>query len=113
VIARTASELAGINRHSATMYYQKIRTMLAQEIEDETPFDGEVEVDESYFIGRWTQSYQRHPPSPCGLRRDWSKTFGTRPSAHSADTTASLPSNLTSSCRNVSLGLIMDQSTSN
>jgi transposase len=49
VTARTAAKLAGINRHSATLYYQKIRAMIAQEIEDETPFDGEIEVDESYF----------------------------------------------------------------
>lgn len=51
VTARTAAELVGINRHSATLYYQKIRAMIAQEMEDETPFDGEIEVDESYFGG--------------------------------------------------------------
>lgn len=51
VTARTAAELVGINRHSATLYYQKIRVMIAQEIADETPFDGEIEVDESYFGG--------------------------------------------------------------
>src|SRR5271156_6352334 len=50
--ARTASELAGVNRHSATLFYHKIREMIACELEDETPFDGEVEVDESYFGGR-------------------------------------------------------------
>ena len=49
--ARTASELAGVNRHSATLFYHKIREMIAGELEDETPFDGEVEVDESYFGG--------------------------------------------------------------
>lgn len=52
VTARTAAELAGINRHSATLYYQKIRAMIAQAIEDETPFDGEIEIDESYFGGQ-------------------------------------------------------------
>jgi transposase len=51
VTARTAAQLAGINRHSATLYYQKIREMIAQKIEDDTPFDGEIEVDESYFGG--------------------------------------------------------------
>ena len=35
VTARTAAELVGVNRHSATLYYQKIRAMIAQEIEDE------------------------------------------------------------------------------
>lgn len=51
VTARTASELVGVNRHSATLFYQKIRHMIAYELEDESPFDGEVEVDESYFGG--------------------------------------------------------------
>ena len=51
VTARTAAELVGINRHSATLYYQKIREMIVIELEGETPFDGEVEVDESYFGG--------------------------------------------------------------
>jgi transposase len=51
VTARTAAELVGINRHSATLYYQKIREMIVFELEDETPFDGEIEVDESYFGG--------------------------------------------------------------
>jgi transposase len=51
VTARTAAELVGINRHSATLYYQKIREMIVVELEDETPFAGEIEVDESYFGG--------------------------------------------------------------
>lgn len=33
------------------LYYQKIRAMIAQEIQDEAPFDGEIEVDERYFGG--------------------------------------------------------------
>ncbi len=51
VTARTAAELVGINRHSAMLYYRKIREMIALEIADETPFDGEIELDESYFGG--------------------------------------------------------------
>lgn len=51
VTARTAAELAGVNRHSATLFFQKIREMIAYELEDESPFDGAVEVDESYFGG--------------------------------------------------------------
>lgn len=51
VPARTAAELAGVNRHSATLFYHKIRQMITCELEDESPFDGEVEVDESYFGG--------------------------------------------------------------
>ena len=49
--ARTAAELAGVNRHSATLFYQKLRQMIAYELEDESPFTGEIEVDESYFGG--------------------------------------------------------------
>ncbi len=49
VTARAAAALTGINRHTATLYYQKIRAMIAQAIEDETPFDGEIEIDESYL----------------------------------------------------------------
>lgn len=52
VTARSAAELLGINRHSATLYYRKIREMIAYELEDESPFFGEVEVDESYFGGK-------------------------------------------------------------
>lgn len=51
VPARMAAELASVNRHSATLFYHKIRQMIAYELEDESPFDGEVEVDESYFGG--------------------------------------------------------------
>jgi len=51
VPARTAAELADVNRHSATLYYHKIREMIAYELDDDSPFDGEVELDESYFGG--------------------------------------------------------------
>jgi len=51
VPARTAAELTGVNRHTATLFYQKIRGMIAAELNDESPFDGEVELDESYFGG--------------------------------------------------------------
>ena len=49
--ARSAAELVGVNRKTATLYYQKIRQMIAYELEDDTPFAGEVELDESYFGG--------------------------------------------------------------
>lgn len=52
VPARTAAELVAVNRHSATLFYQKLRQVIAYELEDETPFSGEIEVDESYFGGR-------------------------------------------------------------
>ena len=52
VPARTAAELAGVNRHSATLFYHKLREVIAVELDDESPFDGEVELDESYFGGQ-------------------------------------------------------------
>ncbi len=51
VPARTAAELVGINRHSATLFYQKIRQMIFDELQTNSPFDGELELDESYFGG--------------------------------------------------------------
>jgi len=51
VPARTAAQLAGVNRHSATLFYQKIRQMIVDELSDDSPFDGEIELDESYFGG--------------------------------------------------------------
>ena len=48
VPARMAADLAEVNRHSATLFYHKIRQVIAYELEDDSPFAGEVEVDESY-----------------------------------------------------------------
>ena len=52
VPARTAAALVGVNRHTATLYYQKLRELIAAQLEKEAPFNaGEIEVDESYFGG--------------------------------------------------------------
>jgi len=52
VPARTAAELVGVNRHTATLYYHKLREVIVAKLADEAPFTvGEVEVDESYFGG--------------------------------------------------------------
>lgn len=50
--ARMAAQLVGVNRHTATLYYHKLREAIAERIADESPFGGEVEIDESYFGGR-------------------------------------------------------------
>lgn len=52
VPANRAAKMLGINRHSAERVYQIIRLKLARECEKDSPFGGEVEVDESYFGGR-------------------------------------------------------------
>lgn len=50
--ARTASELVGINRNSASKFYGFIRLPIAEQLARQTPkLDGEIEVDESYFGG--------------------------------------------------------------
>ena len=51
VTARTAAELVGVNYHTAHLFYRKIREMIVYNIEDEMPFAGQIEVDESYFGG--------------------------------------------------------------
>lgn len=50
--ARTAAELVGVNRNTATLYYHKLRETIAERIAGESPFEGEVELDESYFGGK-------------------------------------------------------------
>jgi transposase len=51
--ARCASELIGINRNTAAYYYQRLREIITHHLEQESIeiFDGEIEVDESYFGG--------------------------------------------------------------
>lgn len=49
--ARTAAELVGVNRNTATLYYHKLRETIADHIVDESPFEAEIELDESYFGG--------------------------------------------------------------
>lgn len=51
VTARTAADLAGVNRNTARQFYHKLREIIAWHIEEEWQFSGEIEVDESYFGG--------------------------------------------------------------
>jgi transposase len=52
VTARTAAEVAGVNRRTAILYYHKLRELIADKLAAEMPFEvGEIEVDESYFGG--------------------------------------------------------------
>ena len=52
VTARTAASLLDIHRNSAAYYYHRLRKIIYKELEKVTVFDGEVELDESYFGGR-------------------------------------------------------------
>ena len=51
--ARCASSLVGVNKSTASYYFQRLREIIAYHIEQESheAFDGEIEVDESYFGG--------------------------------------------------------------
>jgi transposase len=55
VTARTAADLVGINRNSATLFYHKLREIIAHNLFDEGEeyFAGEIEVDESYFTHKY------------------------------------------------------------
>ena len=43
------ADLTGISRHTVRKYFEKFRKKMLKWSQDETPFSGEVEVDESYF----------------------------------------------------------------
>jgi transposase len=51
--ARCAADLIGVNRNTAAYYFQRLREIILYELEQESHevFDGEIEVDESYFGG--------------------------------------------------------------
>jgi transposase len=51
VPASKAAKAISVNRHSAERIYTIIRVCLAKECEKESPFGGEVEIDDSYFGG--------------------------------------------------------------
>lgn len=51
--ARCAAELIGINRKTAGYYFHRLREIIAYQLDQESQdvFEGEIEVDESYFGG--------------------------------------------------------------
>lgn len=51
VTARTAAELTGVSKDTAALFYRKIRMVIAAKLLEDSPFAGEVEIDESYFGG--------------------------------------------------------------
>ena len=53
VTARSAADILGIQSNTAMLFYHKIRVLLYDFLEQESSeiFDGEIELDESYFGG--------------------------------------------------------------
>ena len=50
--ARTAALLVGVNRNTVTMFYHRVRGVIAEKLAEEAAeLAGEVEVDESHFGG--------------------------------------------------------------
>ena len=54
-----AAELIGLNRNTVRLFYHRLREIIVEEQDRQSPFDGEIEVDESYFGGvrkgkRWS-----------------------------------------------------------
>jgi transposase len=47
--ARTAAQLVGVNRNTATLFYHKARELIAEHLAEESPFQDAVEVDENYL----------------------------------------------------------------
>ena len=52
VPARTAAELVGVNRNTATLFYHKLRELIVENLARQASFlCGEIEANESYFGG--------------------------------------------------------------
>jgi len=49
--ARCASELVAVNKTTAAYFFHRLREIIYHATEEEAPFSGEIEVDESYFGG--------------------------------------------------------------
>jgi transposase len=49
--ARCTADLVGVNKTTAAYYFHRLREIIYQATEDETPFSCEIEVDESYLGG--------------------------------------------------------------
>ncbi|MFC1122343.1 transposase, partial [Pasteurella multocida] len=52
VTARTAAQLVGVNKNTAAYYFHRLRLLIFHNSLHLEMFDGEVEVDESYFGGQ-------------------------------------------------------------
>ena len=50
--ARTAADLAGINKTTAAYFYHRLREIIAWRLDQASPLAGEIEADESYFGGK-------------------------------------------------------------
>ncbi|MBD2791992.1 IS1595 family transposase [Xenorhabdus sp. 42] len=49
--ARIAAELVGIHRNTAAYYFHRLRILIAEHVDKHSWFEGEIEINESYFGG--------------------------------------------------------------
>ncbi len=50
--SRTAAELVGVNKTTSAYYFHHLRVLIADYVDEYSMFEGEVEIDESYFGGK-------------------------------------------------------------
>jgi transposase len=50
--ARTVAFLVGVNKNTSSYYFQRLRELIYENSEHLELFEGEIEVDESYFGGK-------------------------------------------------------------
>jgi len=51
VTARSAADLVGLNHKTGAFFYHRLRQIIADQLDRNTPFAGQIELDESYFGG--------------------------------------------------------------
>lgn len=52
VTAHSAADLLGIQANTAALFYHKLRDLIAYQLDEACPVEGEIELDESYFGGQ-------------------------------------------------------------
>ncbi len=57
--ARTAAELVGVNKTTSDYYFHRLRVLIADYVDEHSMFEGEVEIDESYFGGKRKEKRRR------------------------------------------------------
>jgi len=70
--ARAVAELVGVNWNTAVSFYNRLRTIIAEELTNASSLSEEIEVDESYFGGRGGKSLSFR-----GVEAGWESVYDT------------------------------------
>ena len=68
VTARSAADLAHVNRKTAAYFFHRLRQIIAGQLEDSLPVEGLVEVDESYLAAFARANAEGAAPRPAKPR---------------------------------------------